>query len=228
MLSTDNQSIKWLVGFRELCKSPSLRALTCGRLLTNMAYVFCTTSIPLIIARITKGNSDFFASKQGATNSIFAAGFIAASLLGTRISKQHNVIIPMVYLAPTLGLGSVLLLMIAIVHPLFLYLSAIFLGLGTYCFRISGMTLGQSFTSPSVLGPVIVAGDTIVRIWSFIISLTTLWVFEFSNSWEVSYLLFFGFSIIIPCFALFAPILTLHLAREYIGKNCSMPKNSPK
>lgn len=223
--SADIKEIKWLVGFYEIFKNVHIRSLTVGRLLNNMAYVFCTTAIPLVIAQMAKGDTDFFAFQQGLSNSLLAAGFIVASVVGTRVGKRNNIMISMVYLASILGVGAVLLLMVAIPYPFLLCLSAVILGIGTYCFRISGMTLGQSFTSLAILGPVIIAGDTIVRMGSFLISLVTLWIFECSHSWKLSYTGFLGFSIVIPSFALLAPILIRQLARQFVAKNHSQDAN---
>jgi hypothetical protein len=220
-LPSNNSEVRWLVGFREIFRNTDIRSLTLGRLFNNIAYVFCTTSIPLIIARRAEGNTDFFAFQQGLSSSLLSAGFITASFLGTRIAKRNNVMVPMIYLAPALAFGSVLLFLIAIIYPTLLYFGAVSLGIGTYCFRLSGMTLGQSFTPQAILGPVIIAGDTIVRIWSFLISLVTLWIFEFCDILELSFTAFAGLAVIFPSFCLLAPIWMRQLAKQFVNKNSS-------
>ncbi|MFA6915062.1 MAG: hypothetical protein WC222_01580 [Parachlamydiales bacterium] len=98
-------------------------------------------------------------------------------------------------------------------------ISACMLGVGTYCFRLSGMTLGQAFTPPSALGPVIIAGDTIVRSWSFLVSASTLFVFELHNLWGLSFGTLFFLVNILPSGCIFAPKWSLLLARKCASSN---------
>jgi MFS family permease len=221
----ENQPVKWLIGFQEVYRNIDIRSLTLGRLFNNVAFVFYTTATPLVIARIARGDMNFFASRQGIASSVLSVGFISASIIGTRIARKNKVIVPMIYLTPILAFLSVIFLITSIAVPSFLFLSAIILGVGTYCFRISGMTLGQSFTPPAILGPVIIAGDTVVRLWSFFISLLTLLIFECADSWNLSYPTFFGLSILAPSVCLFAPIWMRQLARQFAIKNDSIEKN---
>jgi len=81
-------------------------------------------------------------------------------------------------------------------------------------FRLSGMTLGQAFTPPSALGPVIIAGDTVVRSWSFLVSASTLFIFELHSLWELSFGTLFFLVNILPCGCIFAPKWSLSLARK--------------
>ena len=76
------------------------------------------------------------------------------------------------------------------------------------------MTLGQAFTPPSALGPVIIAGDTVVRSWSFLVSANTLFIFELYNLWELSFGTLFFLVNIFPCGSIFAPKWSLPLARK--------------
>ena len=223
-VQSNHQEVKWLIGFQELIRNRAVRALTLSRLLNNIAYVFCTTAIPLIIARLAHGNNDVFAFQQGSASSLLSFGFIAASIIGTKIAKKNNVMIPMVYLASALGLMAGILLIVSTVFLPLLYFSAVVLGIGTYCFRLSGMTLGQSFTPAPILGPVIVAGDTVVRIWSFFISLITLGLFEYCNFLNISFTPLIGLVLLFPSICLIAPVWTRQLAKQFVYKNSSVLK----
>ncbi|MGK5595551.1 MAG: MFS transporter [Parachlamydiaceae bacterium] len=182
-----DEKVNYFLGFQILYRNPQVRALTISRLLNNLAYVTCTTAIPLVIAKVANEDSGFFTFQLAITNAIISTGFIGAGVLGAVNAKTNGHLILLIYSASLLAFGACLLLMASILFLPLLYLSALFLGIGTYCFRLSGMTLGQAFTPPSALGPVIIAGDTVVRGWSFLVSMSTLFVFEFQNLWGISF-----------------------------------------
>jgi MFS family permease len=172
-----------------------------------------------VLARVVHSDVDQFAQQQGLTNSLVSTGFIGASLLGAKLAKNNRTIISMVYCSPILGLLSCVFLIISLKLMAFLYVSALLSGIGTYCFRISGMTLGQAFTPPSTLGPVIIAGDTIVRAWSFLVSITTLAIFHTANLFDLSFYNFLALAVLVPAFSLLAPIWTLQLAKKFALRN---------
>ncbi len=205
--------INYFLGFQVLYNNPQVRALTISRMLNNLAYVTCTTGIPLVIARIANKDQEFFTFQLAITNALISTGFISAGLLGTTVFRNSNMVVMLVYLASILALAACLVLCTAIVFLPLLYVTACLLGVGTYCFRLSGMTLGQAFTSPSALGPVIIAGDTVVRSWSFLISASTLFIFEFHNLYGLSLGTLFFLVNILPCGSIFAPKWSLSLAR---------------
>src|ERR1700722_13621205 len=208
------ENINYFLGFQILYSNSRVRALTISRLLNNLAYVTCTTAIPLVIAWIANKDQEFFTFQLAITNALISTGFIGAGLLGAMVSRNSNNVVVLIYLASILAIGANIILMTAILFLPLLYLSACMLGIGTYCFRLSGITLGQAFTPPSALGPVIIAGDTVVRSWSFLVSASTLFIFELHSLWELSFGTLFFLVNILPCGCIFAPKWSLSLARK--------------
>jgi len=211
--------INYFLGFQVLYNNPQVRGLTISRLLNNLAYVTCTTAIPLVIAWIANKDQEVFTFQLAITNALVSTGFIGAGLLGAIVSHNNNNVVLLVYLASILAIGACIVLIGAIVFLPLLYLSACMLGVGTYCFRLSGMTIGQAFTPSSVLGPVIIAGDTVVRSWSFLVSASTLFIFELHSLWGLSFGTLFFLVNILPCGCIFAPKWSLTLARKCASDN---------
>lgn len=209
----------WFVGYKLLIKDQNIRSLNLSRLLNNLAYVTWTTALPLLLAKIAKGDTSLFAQQQGISSSLVSGGFIVASLVASWFVRQTKLMATMVWGSSILGFSSVTLLALSLFQSELLYLSAIFLGLGTYCFRISGMTLGQAFTPEKMLGAVIVAGDTIVRGWSFIISLSIISIFRLHETCGFSTPALGVFVTILPCFSLFSPLLIGKLAKGFLKQN---------
>lgn len=198
-------------GFRTIFKYPKLKKLTFFRLLNNMAFVSCTTSIPIVISILAKTDEAYYVFNITTLNTLTSVGFISAGLIGASVLKSFKGLPILVHLASYSGFIACLLLFTA--SKTLLPFSALILGIGTYCFRISGMTLGQSFTPPDLLGPVIIAGDTIVRIWSFFISLVTIILFKAQESIELPFALFFVLIMLLPSLALISPKLILNESR---------------
>lgn len=207
--------VNYFLGFQILYTNPHVRALTISRLLNNLAYVTCTTAIPLVIAKIAINDSEAFTFYISTVNALISACFIVSGLLGASVSHKNNSIEMLVYLASFLAVGACLTLIGAIEFLPLLYVSACLLGIGTYCFRLSGMTLGQAFTPPSALGPVIIAGDTVVRSWSFFVSASTLFIFEIQGLLGLSFSTLFLLVNVLPCGSIFAPKWSVDLARKY-------------
>lgn len=212
--SPGQEKLNYFLGFQVLYNNPHVRDLTISRLLNNLAYVTCTTAIPLVIARIANKDQEFFTYQLAITNTLISTGFIGAGLSGALVTRNSKNVVTLVYLASILALGACVVLSGAIMFPPLLYISACMLGVGTYCFRLSGMTLGQAFTPPAALGPVIIAGDTIVRSWSFLISASPLAIFEFHSLWGLSFGTLFFMLNTLPSGCLFAPKWSLALARK--------------
>ena len=215
------ERVNYFLGFQVLYSNSQVRSLTISRLLNNLAYVTCTTAIPLVIARIASKDQEYFTFQLAITNALISSGFIGAGFLGAIVSRNSKNVVALVYLASILALGSCVVLSGAILYPSLLYISACMLGVGTYCFRLSGITLGQAFTPPSALGPVIVAGDTVVRSWSFFVSATTLFIFELNSLWGLSFASLFFMLNTLPSGCLFAPKWSLKLARKCAGNTAN-------
>lgn len=209
----------WFIGFKLLLTDSNIRLLNISRLLNNLAYVTWTTALPLLLAKIVKGDADLFAQEQGISTSLISAGFLLASLLGTWLAKDQKLIRTMIWSSSLLGFASVLFLSFSLFQSKVLYVSAFLLGLGTYCFRISGMTLGQAFTPKKMLGAVIVAGDAVVRGWSFFVSLAAIAIFSLHETWEMSTKTLGILMLALPSFSLISPFLIGRLAKTFIERN---------
>lgn len=89
----------------------------------------------------------------------------------------------------------------------------------TFQLAITNALISTGFTPPPALGPVIIAGDTIVRSWSFLVSALTLFVFELHSLWGISFEIQFFLVNILPCGSIFAPKWSLLLARKYASSH---------
>jgi hypothetical protein len=195
-------------------------------MLNNLAYVGWTTSLPLLLARLAKGNSNLFATDQGISMTLVSLGFLSSSLLGGFLGSKKPLISLFVWAASFLGFFSVLLLGTSLLFETSLYLSAFLSGVGTYCFRISGMTLGQAFTPPEDLGSVIIAGDALVRGWSFLVSLLVIGAFQIHNYFNMHELLLILCITFLPGLSLFAPFLLTEMTKIFVERNRVRGKKS--
>jgi MFS family permease len=218
--TSGNLKLDFLIGFKLLITNRKIRQLNISRLLNNLSYVTWTASLPILIAKIARGDVEMFTAEQGIAMSVVSSGFILASFLGTWIGrKQPRVLTVLIWAASLLGYGAIGLLALSLIEVKFLYLSAFFQGLGTYCFRISGMTIGQAVTPKENLGPVIIAGDAIVRLWSFLISILVVGMLQIYDVWE-TYLPHIGILLLIlPTFSLLSPFLTIGFAKSFLEQN---------
>ncbi len=200
------QEKSWFAGFRELWCNTNLRALTLGRLLNNLAYVTWAVALPLTVAKMANYNVGLFASTQGWANAMLSTGSIIAGVAGSFFFKGRSAISKMVFLSSFMGFFAVIMLSAGSRASILIGVSGLILGVGQYCFRLSGMLLGQANTPRHLLGSVIIAGDTIVRFWSFMVSFVVILCFY----WNISEVI-----LLVSSCALVTPILTLNLARRY-------------
>lgn len=205
-------------GFKLLYADKNIQNLTISRLLNNLAYVTWMTALPILIAKMAQGSMETFAVNQAFATSFLSAGFILTSMLALQLNKKREMIVPMIWGASFLGLIGVIFSVISLHQSVFLYLSAFCIGMGTYCFRLSGITLGQAFTPKEILGPVIIAGDAIVRSWSIFISLYTVAIFEFHEfkHWPVEAL--YALIVFLPLMSLAAPLILAKTVDAYVSQ----------
>lgn len=210
--------IDWLSGFKTMVKNKEVFNLTISRFLTNCAYVSSTTIIPLVIAKGVYGNDALFTLRQGYSNAIISLGFIAASMVGLKTNKNNNLVKAMVIIAPLFGFSSFICFLFGSYHISLLYIGSLVIGFGTYCFRIAGITLGSAFTPTNTFGPTVIACDTMVRLWSFLVSITALFVSNWYLSKQFSIEIFL-LILTLPTLSLFAPFITFSLAKKFALKN---------
>lgn len=199
-----DQKSNWFIGFKLLISNEHIKYLNISRLMNNLSFVTWTTALPLLLAQSSQGQTDIFVKEQGLAISLVSAGFIMSSLIGTCFSKHAKMLIFLSWSASIFGFFSVILLVVSTSYIYALYFGAFLSGMGTYCFRISGMTLGQAITPKNDLGAVIIAGDTVVRIWSFFVSCFVIFILgvsEKSHNFQTFFIIF------IPIFSLLSPLL---------------------
>jgi hypothetical protein len=155
---------------------------TLSRILNNTMYGTYIVIVPFFIALLSEKQgyapAQIFMGVQTCVN----AGFLLASLIGTCILKNNpqyvGCLIYLTYILAMLAvLGSFQYTSLEI-----LIASAFLLGAGSYCFRVSGMSLGQAITPPHLMGHIIIAGDTLVRGTTFLIGVLTTFVFSYQVS----------------------------------------------
>ncbi|MBU1538368.1 MAG: MFS transporter [Alphaproteobacteria bacterium] len=152
-------------GYGEILRNTALRDLTISRLLNNLIYTAIPVALPILASRLTHSPSEFL-WLQGASLATFRGGALASSLVAAFMFARRPYWTIYAARAAT-PLGIVCLLVLAITaEPLVVILATGFGGVGQFSFRLSGLTLGPSVTPPDLLGEVILAGDTVVRLYS--------------------------------------------------------------
>lgn len=209
----------WFIGFQSLIKDKNIRLLNISRLLNNLAYATWMTTFPLFLAKVANGDRNIFTQEQGIATSLLSGGFILATLIGTAFSKKYRLLITMLWAASILGSISVALLACSLFQKEALYLGAFFVGIGAYCFRILGITIGQAITPKEILGAVIIAGDTVVRGWSFFISLFAISIFGLHESFDLPLSILSILIIILSAFSLISPFLIGSMVKDLVSKN---------
>lgn len=158
---------KWWqpAGYHEIVRNVPLRELTLSRLLNNLIYTAIPVAIPILAAGIAT-SSDEFLWIQGAALSALRAGAFVASVAAAVVLVRHPAW--SVHLArATTPLGMCCLVALALSPiPVAVVAAAAAAGVGQFSFRLSGLTLGPSVTPPDLLPEVILAGDTVVRLYS--------------------------------------------------------------
>ncbi len=209
----------WFIGFQSLVKDRNIRLLNISRLLNNLAYATWIASFPFFLAKIAEGDKNIFAQEQGIATSLVSGGFIFATLIGTLFAKKYKLMTTMLWAASVMGFIAVTLLACSLFQKEMMYIGAFLAGAGAYCFRLLGITIGQSITPKTILGAVIIAGDTIVRGWSFFISLFVLGIFHLHETLELP-LPFLGsiISLLSMC-SLISPLLVGNMVKDFVSKH---------
>jgi MFS family permease len=185
ILKPTNHRIDGFVGFKILLQNKNIFKLNLSRLLNNISYVSFATGIPVWVAQ-TVTHSPYppshtsyashttypahspgldFSNYLGYCQSAVTIGFFISSILGIAGYITHKTLWLVVMLASVCGVLSVYLATLTTGIG-WLLCACCVCGFGQFFFRISGISIGQSYTPPHILSPVILAGDSIVRIWS--------------------------------------------------------------
>ena len=204
LLNATNSAKKpeWLLGFKMILQDINLRRLNLSRLINNIAYVSFGTAIPVFIGRAVAGDGGGFSRWVGVTYSALSVGFLFSSLTGlSGLLKKANLMVVSL-LIPVLGFVAVALASLT-TNTATVAVAAFLAGFGQFFFRISGITIGQHYTPKEFLAPIIIAGDSVVRLYSTGVSALAVFLLTNSNSP-------FGSTWSLPIFCslvLFSPIL---------------------
>ena len=158
-------------GYQEIFSNRNLFRMTLSRIVNNLSCIGYAVSLPIFVARQSMGDEAMFSEIHGISIALTNAGFIITGLICSFILKKHpEFVVHLVNLASYLGCLSCFIAYFS-TNIFYLFISSLILGIGIYCFRVSGMSVGQSITKNSVLAHVVLAGDSIVRMSSFLTSL---------------------------------------------------------
>jgi len=216
-LHLDKQVIQgsYFLGFKYIFSDKALRLLTLNRILNNFSYGAWLITLPLVLASLVDKNSSVFGQEQGFAMSVTSLGVILASFIGVYLDKKFIIMNFLVWGASIFSFCSVLILFFSMHGFFLLYISAFLLGLGTYCFRISGITLGQLFTPKEILGEAIIGGDTITRGATFISSLFVAGLFRIMKHLEIPEFFCYFSITLFSGLSLTSPFLIQGLVNEY-------------
>ncbi|MFC6841328.1 MFS transporter [Xanthomonas theicola] len=161
----------FLQGYRLILSHPEIRGLTLFRCVNHLAYTTFNVALPLWVAASVAGSSRLPTDLLGQALMLTTASMIAASLLGgTALRRWPQWIGSFPWISSVLGVLSVIVAAAA-GGARGLLLGSLLLGVGLYFFRLCGIVIGAAITPNWAMGPVIVAGDTLNRTGSFLISL---------------------------------------------------------
>jgi MFS family permease len=202
-----------LVGYRCILSVRELRMMTTSRLLNNVLYIGLPVSMPLIIAAMHLEPVEAAWTQASGISAIRFGALCGRTILAFLLSR--NSAISRWLPTQTLVCGLALIALISVVDdPISLEVACAIAGLGQFAFRLSGTTFGPAVTPENKLAHVILAGDTIVRLFSAVYGLVLIALVGATG--QPAYTLL-GLS----AFAIPAPFLM----RPAVQKHCEALKN---
>ncbi|MGI2257347.1 MFS transporter [Candidatus Cardinium hertigii] len=166
-----------LTGFKEIVQNPGLLRITSFRLVNYIATIAYIVSLPILVARIAKGDSQVNATLHSYSMSMIHLGFIVSGICGSWIlRKQPKWIIGFFNISPVfIVLASIIAFYVT--EPCYLEATALLYGMGLYLFRTTIAIIGQALTKKEKLAHVILVGDAVVKSFAYgISSLIPLWI----------------------------------------------------
>ncbi|MGO1070186.1 MFS transporter [Lysobacter sp. CA199] len=158
-------------GYRLVLTHPQIRGLTLFRFFNHLAYTTFNVALPLWVAAAVAGSGQLPTDLLGQALMASTASMIAASLLGgAALKRRPHWVAHFPWISSLLGVVAVVVAVVA-GDARGLLLASLLLGVGLYFFRLCGIVIGAAVTPGRSMAPVIVAGDTLTRVGSFLISL---------------------------------------------------------
>ncbi len=151
--------------YKLLFTQSGLRGLTISRLLNNLIYVGILVALPVLISQGAQ-NHEEFVWLLAASLAVIRLGNMLAGIVGAiLLAKRPQLIVQITYAATLLGVPAAIALTLVSL-PVSVLFWGFIAGVGHYSCRVSGMILGPSVTSGDRLAEVILAGDTVVRLYA--------------------------------------------------------------
>ncbi|WP_419241200.1 hypothetical protein [Cardinium endosymbiont of Nabis limbatus] len=166
-----------LTGFKEIVQNPGLLQVTSFRLVSYIATIAYTVSLPILVARIANGNSQINAQLHSYSTSMIHLGFIVSGICGSWILKRKpKWIIRFFNISPVfIVLASITAFYVK--KPFHLQATALLYGMGLYLLRTAVSIIGQALTKKDKLAHVILVGDAVVKSFAYGIgSLIPCWI----------------------------------------------------
>jgi MFS family permease len=159
------------IGYRMLWDIPALRMLTASRLLNNLIFAAVPIVLSALVARSLAPGA-VFAEIQGVAIAFIRAGTLATGVLASVAARgRHHLGIYLARLATPLGAIGLIGLSVSNGTAHFIFACCFVLGIGQFLFRLSGTVLGPAVTPPDMMSEIILAGDTINRLFAALYSL---------------------------------------------------------
>jgi len=156
-------------GFKEIVVNPGLLRMTSFRMINHIPIITYTVSLPILIARMAKGDGSMNAQLHSWSVSIMNIGFILSGTCGSwLLKKRPSWIVIFFNISPIITVLSVLIAFYVKV-PVYLKATAFMFGIGLYFFKTSNSVIGQALTERNKLAYVILAGDAVVKAFAYIV-----------------------------------------------------------
>ncbi|WP_342265000.1 hypothetical protein [Cardinium endosymbiont of Philonthus spinipes] len=156
-----------LTGFKEIIQNPGLVRMTSFRLVSYIAIIAYTVSLPILVARMANGNSQVNAALHSYSISMMHLGFIVSGICGSWILKRRpRWIVGFFNISPIcIVLASIVAFYVR--QPGYLQATALLYGMGLYLLRTAIAIIGQALTQKDKLAHVILVGDAVVKSFAY-------------------------------------------------------------
>ena len=157
-------------GMKAIMQDTDLLRITSYRMINCMAIAAYMISLPILIAKLAKGDGQLHAQIYSYNLSFSNLGFILGGIYGSWSLKTRPKSI--IYFC---NIGPMLIVIAAIVafyvsNAVYLHITALLHGIGLYLLRTATAIIAQALTQQDKLMHVILAGDAIVKFFSYGIS----------------------------------------------------------
>ena len=162
-------------GYLCILRIRPLKLMTLSRVLNNILYIGLPVSLPLVIGALQLGAADAAWAQASGISALRLASLCSGTVLMFLLARYPAIARYLPLQTLVWGLAAVVLLCAADT-PFVIVAACAVGGLGQFAFRLSGTTFGPAVTPTSDLAHVILAGDTLVRLFSAVygVGLVTL------------------------------------------------------